>query len=719
MSLSFSYPVLAILLGVLVAGLFTFWSYTKSHPKPRGMWKWILIGLRSVSLGLIVALLAEPLLRSIFSENVNPVVSVLIDESQSMQVVSDSSFSRSETVELIQAQLAELGQDVEVQFHSFGSKLENIDLESVRADSGSTNSNRTDISLALEEIRRTNRDENLQGVILVSDGHYNSGSNPIYLAEKYPVPIHTVAVGDSVTRKDVKVSSISTNNIAYIGRELPVRVQIMSDGYSNQNATLTLRNDDGIIDETSVKLPADQSELSVDLLFVPSTEGSQSIRASISRFDGEVTYRNNSVSTGIQVLNRKRKVLLIGGSPDPDLATLKGMLDDLEDIELKTLTQKSSGSFYEGSSNDVNFSEHDALILCGFPAMGTPRALLERVNAALAEGTPSLFVGTRNTNVAMADQVIGENIPVRLGNQRKGFVEIGLRQTEAGVNHAVLDIPNLPDNSFSLLPPLWASETLWRPSIDAQVLATRSIRGIELDDPVIVARSRNRVRSVALLASGMWRWKTIPEDLEPIRPFWPEFLSNSLQWITTGEDDRPVRVRPLRQRFTSDELVQFQGQVYDESLDPVNDASVELIIKSNSGETLEQGMQVVGNGRYFVDAGRLPKGNYSYIAKGSKNGQEIGQDQGSFTIGETAIEYRETSADLQTMRQVALKSGGNHMAVNDLSSLGNRLNTDNSLQTVIKEQDKEIELWRNYGFLAALIILLTLEWFLRKRQGMH
>ncbi len=721
MSISFSYPLLAILIGILVAAGFTYWTYSHSHPKPRGSKKWLLILLRAATLTLIIALLAEPLLRSLFQEEINPLVTVLVDASSSMDVVTDSSFDIGSTFRDIETQLKASNDDIDVQFVTFGSSIDEIDASSIsNPDSNFSNrSQRTDISQALEEVRLRNQERNLQAVVLVSDGHYNSGSNPIYVSEKYPVPVHTLVLGDTLDRKDVKISSISTNNIAYLGRELPVRVSLLSDGYQSQTASITLRNDAGIQDDAQIRLPADQSELSIDLSFLPQSEGSQNLRVSITRFEGEASYRNNSMSTGVQVLSRKRKVLLVGGSPDPDLAAIRSMLSEIDDIELSTITQKDATSFYEKEAGLIDPKDFDAIILCGFPSFLASNAMTAKINGALAEKTPALFITTRSSNLESLDRTYGEYLPARLKNPRTGFVEIGLQPSSSGLNHATFKIDDLPENIWNMLPPLWASESLWEATPDAQTLATRNIRGIALDDPIVVARSRNQVRSIALLAAGTWRWKTMPEDLDPIKHFWPDLLSNSIQWITTSEDDRPVRVKPVRQRFTNDEFVQFSGQVYDESLNPVSDASLELVLSGPDDEVYNHGMQVVGNGRYFVDIGRLQMGTYSFQANGKRNGAEIGKDQGRFSVGETAVEYRETSANAQIMRQIAFRSGGQSLNGSNQNSLGSRISASNPLRNLVKEQDKEIELWRNYGFLAALIGLLSLEWFFRKRQGLH
>ena len=46
------------------------------------------------------------------------------------------------------------------------------------------------------------------------------------MAARYSVPVYTSVVGDSQSVRDVRLADVLTNDIAYVGSELPVRVAV-------------------------------------------------------------------------------------------------------------------------------------------------------------------------------------------------------------------------------------------------------------------------------------------------------------------------------------------------------------------------------------------------------------------------------------------------------------------------------------------------------------
>ena len=170
--------------------------------------------------------------------------------------------------------------------------------------------------------------------------------------------------------------------------------------------------------------------------------------------------------------------------------------------------------------------------------------------------------------------------------------------------------------------------------------------------------------------------------------------------------------------FTGGDPVEFIGQVYDESLNPVDGASIEIEIRSEDDTSYPYQMEPIGNGRYQLSAGSLPEGSYQYQAQANVDGTEAGIDQGTFTVGALTLEYKETTANTDVLRQIAQRSGGNFLSLDRLNDLPVALASQDQFTPIFIENRQEIELWRKIGFFIAILTLLTLEWFFRKRSGM-
>jgi hypothetical protein len=219
-----------------------------------------------------------------------------------------------------------------------------------------------------------------------------------------------------------------------------------------------------------------------------------------------------------------------------------------------------------------------------------------------------------------------------------------------------------------------------------------------------------------LLAASSWRWRNLPPDLDHLSEFYPGLIQNLVSWVTAAEDDRPVRVRPLQDLFDTTEPARFTGQVYDEALQPVSDAVVQLRLFTEDGSELPFTMRPLGSGRFELSAGTLPEGDYTYTVHAERGGVELGSDRGAFGVGTLDLEMRHTTADAALMREIARRSGGDAFFLDEVRGLTAGL-SDRLVARAVSSTT-EFELRRLAPLLALLIGLLSVEWVLRKRAGM-
>jgi hypothetical protein len=242
MTLSLSLNPFLLLLCVMIAAALTYWIYRDTVPRLSSGRKTVLMTLRFLALFLILFLLAEPILRRFERLTQPPVLAVLVDDSQSLSLTGETNegdaFDLAEAMREALAGLPEGDLDGEMQVFAFAGGVAPLRGTRGRYDSLHFTGERTNIAQALDYIRDELEDQNLRGVLLVSDGQYNTGRNPLYLAERYPVPIYTVAVGDTVARRDVQIRRVTTNEIGYVGTELPIQVGLRVEDYAGERVTV-------------------------------------------------------------------------------------------------------------------------------------------------------------------------------------------------------------------------------------------------------------------------------------------------------------------------------------------------------------------------------------------------------------------------------------------------------------------------------------------------
>jgi hypothetical protein len=721
MSLSFGLSPWLLAACLLLAAGLTYLTYRQTTPPVSRGWRWVLGGLRFTALALLFFLLFEPVVRQLSASERPPILAVLIDDSESLRVTSSdgADTTRAASQAAVQAAVQQLSTrdlEGEKRFFAFHSDLRRLDANRIQ-DSLRFEGARTDIAAALGRIRDELQDVNLRGVALISDGQYNTGQNPLYVAERFPTPIHTIVVGDTTRRRDVQIRRVTTNDIAYVDAELPVQIGLRAESASGESVAVELHRDGERIDREQVQLPTGTAEVPVDLSYTPETAGLQQLTARVTNLEGEVTYRNNERILTVRVLESKRRVLLLGAAPSPTFGAVRRLLEEDADTEVAPFVPMRGGGFYQGdlpSTLDI----FDVMVLVGFPGPTVPSSAVERIAQAGEDEMPLLFILDQQTDLQALQQHFGSVLPVQLERVRSSYVEAGLVPTPASQRHPIFEIPEMQPDLWRQLPPLQYNESRWAATPDAQVLATTRVRGVELNDPLFTIRQRTGHRTAALLGAGSWRWANLPEDLQAVAPVWPTLLNNTIEWITTRDDTRPVRVEPVRETFAGTESVSFTGQVYNESLNPVDDASVQVDVRAPDGTRYPYRMNAVGNGRYVLDMGTLPEGRYEYTAAATREGDSLGTDQGQFAVGSLTLEFRDTRADAALMRQIAQRSGGSFFTSDQTDQLPVRLARSDSFSPVTVTSERETRLWHLSFFLAVIIILLAAEWTLRKRRGM-
>jgi hypothetical protein len=716
MRLTFGQPVVLLILSAVLAAGLTYWLYRSSIPALGSGKKWLLATIRWSALSLILFLLGEPLFRQIEDRIIPPVVAVLADESQSMTLAEErSQWGIDADLTTVTAAIEDAINGVEVRRFAFGEKTHPQN----PLDSLSFSSSRTDIGQALEYLRTTLTDVNFGAVVLLSDGRNNVGKSPQRVAESFPVPIITVTLGDTTVRKDIRIQRIQTNDISYVGSEVPIRVRIRNEGFESTPVSVTLAQADKRLQSKQIRLPDRGREIEVELLVTPDEAGLYQYSVSLSRLAGEATFRNNREVFSLQVLDRKRRVLLLASGPSPDVAAIRDLLESDPDTEVLILVERKNGTFYEGRITPDILSDIDLALLIGYPGATSPAGTLELLASRLDAGLPMLFFLGRGIDLQKTGRYLGKYLPATPEIIRTRFGSGSFTPSKRALDHAIFEIPDRRDASvWQKLPPLDINETRFSVRPDAEVLATTKVRGIQLVDPMLVISRRTSSRSAMWLASGFWKWSNVPEDLSSASSAWKRVFSNLVQWIITAGDDRPVRVYPERTRMSDGSSVIFEGQVYDESARPVSDASVDLRLKNPAGEIFPYTLRPTGNGIYRLDLGTLPEGTYSYSAEARRENRILGTDSGTFSVGALAIEFRNPHSDAITMRQIASRSGGASVAEDKINSLEELLSAMSSIAPIHESVEVQTKLWRKYAFLLAIVSLLTLEWFLRKRFGL-
>lgn len=731
MSLSFHIPWYVFLLAAIVLAALTIFIYRYTVPPVSSGKRILLTALRSLALILLLFAIIEPLFRYSYSSNVPPSVAVLVDNSLSM-TLTDAAGNREAKLRslLLSSSLKNLSSTVNLRFYTFSPSLH--PLNEISNDSLRLTGTTTDIASALGNLRELSL-PHLQAILLLSDGDYNDGANPLYEAERSPVPLFTVGIGDSSEQKDIAIEKVLTNSIAYVQSSVPADATIRVSGFGNERTMATLMEDGKQIAQQLLSFGnsngSGTAEYTVHFSFAPQAPGVKKYTLRVAPLPGEVTEKNNTRSFFVKVLKNKMQATVIASAPSADVSAVMQELHADSNIESQLFLQQVNGEL-RNLSSAKNFSSvlstTECLILVGMPSSATTATTIQEIrNAVNRHSLPVFFLTNRTIDVQKLSQwesfmpfTVNRNIPPpSQQNEQQVFPAIP-PQVES---HVLVLAGNGNDESdvWSKLPPIFSSFGTFGAKPEALVLATMKIQGVALSNPLIISRNVLQMKSFAVLGYGIWRWKLLAGASPETEKFFDNWFPAVIRWLVTREDNKRVQVVPSKEIFSQGEPIDFLGQVYNESYQPIENADLRVTIKTRAGNNqYETALHSLGGGRYEGELEMLPEGEYSYTATAFGNGAEIGKDEGRFSVGEQSLEFSDTKMNKPLLEQLASVSGGAYADASHFDQLLHNLQSRPTMKPEAQTTTSEFELWNKPWLLSLIVLLFGIEWFVRKRSGM-
>ncbi|MCH8170410.1 MAG: hypothetical protein IIB07_04675, partial [Bacteroidetes bacterium] len=563
-SITFSSSPFFFIIGILIISFFTYYIYKYTIPQISKPIKIFLIVLRSLSMVLLLLLIFEPILTITKKIIVKPLNLIFVDKSKSMSI-------NNEYKDVIDF-LEDLKSNADVKFFTFGSKVNSIDPDSLNKIKMAEPS--TNFEKIFEEIKEMQVD--ISSLTIISDGNITDGLSPINESEKLSFPIYTIGIGNTSIDKDVSIKKVTYNKFIYANTHTTVSTVIENEKLNGSKAIVTLFDEDKLVEQKNIILSKDGIN-NVSFSFKPSEYGERKMKMMIETLPGEENANNNIKIFYIKVQKTKLKVLIIAGSPSNDLSIIKSSLKANKDLIVNSLTQITSGRFLENGNTNRLLDSSDVYFLIGFPSSSSNISFIEKVKTHVINNKkPFLFLLGNSIDFGKLNY-LNDILPVKTNLMNNRTDEVLPSIVKKNIDNPILQIQNNDVLSvWSKLPPLFQPSASFEVMPGSNILSEIIINNVPLNRPLIVTRKITFSRSIAILASGIWRWKLLAStnDIN----FFDNFISNCVKWLNTSDKEKKVIIKPVKKLFSLNENVEFTAQVYDESFNPVSNADVSLTL---------------------------------------------------------------------------------------------------------------------------------------------
>jgi hypothetical protein len=703
--LNFSFNYIYLISGIIILAAYSFYVYSYTLPPVSNFKRYFLLLLRSLALILLLFIFFEPVLTLTKKKILIPTNLFFIDNSRSMKIEDKS--NRVSTIENLIDKITSNSLSVNTDYYSFGSKVNLTSKDSLRRLNFSEPS--TDFASVFNTINRNNK--NIASVTIISDGVITQGSTPIYAAQKLGIPIFTVGIGDSTKKNDVEIKNVIHNDFIYAETPTTILATILNQGFSNRSSSVSLFEGNQLIEQKNIVL--DKSGVnSVSFDYTPKKSGEKKLSVKINSLEGEATELNNQKVFYINTLSNKINVLLISGTPSPDLTFIKNTLSNDSNLKVNTLTQITAGNFLEQNANS-KLDSADVIYLIGYPTITANEDFYNRlVNKLINKNTPLFFILTSDVSTTKMDK-LRTILPFNIQRIENNYLNVQPEIQTSELSNPLIEGSTLKE--WNDLPPIEQPFAIVTVNPESKIISKVRIGNAPHNNPLIVSRNFGLKRSIAVLAKDIWRWKlqTANKNLT----LFDNFIIKSTRWLNAPEDKKRVKISTSKKIYSSGEPVEFSAQVYDEAFNPVNDAEVKLNISNNESKS-ELLLNSIGSGLYEGTFQPNQNGDFYFNGTASLDGKILGSDKGNFNVGDVDIEFVDTRMNYEFLNQLASQTNGQYFAPDQISNLLKILNEINLTSSKEKFDTSEIRLWSNEWLLIIVILLFALEWFFRKRAGM-
>lgn len=648
----------------------------------------VLLGFLRFALVTIIAfLLLGPLVRYFQTEIEPPAIVLALDNSGSMVLNKDSLVVRSQIEQLTANVQSQLGGDYTVSAYTFGQNV-NEGLDTSFADPV------TNISDLFESIKSRFANRNLGAVIVATDGIYNRGSNPRYAVSGVNAPVYTLAMGDTIRRKDALIAEVAANRIAFLGNKFPVEARFRADKLKGVKIDYALLQGNNTVESGSFTPESEQDEKTVRFVLSAQKPGLQRYTIRINPVPDELTLANNQRSVFIDVIDGREKVLILGNAPHPDIAALRNAISSNENYEVDV----AYISDFQKKLNDYN-----VLVLHGLPSGDGDVKLLEEMRNSKI---PVLIVVSSQTNIGSLT-----NFGVRMSSSKNTLNDVGA-SVNSGFGQFRIN-ENL--NSFLLdAPPLRTPFGEWKMSNASETVLYQKIGNIPTKDPLMVVTKVGEQKSAMLLGDGIWRWRLYDFAINENHDLFDGFFGSIVQYLSVKDDKRLFRVQSPANVMENESVV-LTAELYNAAYEPINEPEVNIVFTDESGKSYPFVFSRTDVG-YRLDAGVLPIGTYAYTASVDQNSERL-TDSGSLIIRPFALEAAELTANHNLLNAISEGTGGKMFYPNEVDELVKEIKAAKSMQPV-SYTTEILSSFLNFKWPFFLILaLLSIEWFIRKRSG--
>jgi len=661
-----------------------------------------IILLRIFTIGLVLLLVLEPKLFFSKSYKYDMNWNLYVDKSLSM------SYHTNPAVGSLLSGIDEIlnkfkNKKIGLKIFGFGSSLDTnwIDQGRIIQD-GSTN-----ISDVINHIK-SNRDKKLSGSIIITDGQINLGEKISTINTDELKPIHVIGVGNKNPFVDVSIQSIEAPPVIIKGENAELNVTVLSTGDINQKLNITLSSGKKLLGSKIITAKGKGSKENVRFMISPDHLGEMIYKVHVNALPDEINIDNNKQDVPIQVLKNKYRIAIITGAPNFNTQIIKKVL--------KKNTKFSYDHFValpEGYSIPLkNFwdTKYDLIIFDNHPVSTNSREWKSYLRVFAKK------ILSQKTSLAI---IPGYDIDEMVFKSYLNLLEINIEEPVIELqSESKWDFTSKWDDFFPFqtsgiekkvfdYPPLFSNLNI--DTTNGFVLAKFLVSDMEV--PLLFISEKVPLRYMIWSSPDINQlyYKTQNTEHED---FTDQILKPVFSWLTRTSNEKQFYFRPNKNSYQQGEQISIIGKPVQKNITAIDG----YIHVYNNGSLINSKKLNYNKdkGVYTGSFWASESGTLNYDIEFISDGKTMIVSTGSVRVQESQIELNNIYLNKFPLKKLAENTKGTFF------HWENRLDL---IQIINKEVNEEIvqssvAFNKSKLIIAFILLLLSLEWIIRRDRGM-
>ena len=648
-------------------------------------WHQFLISYRIIIFFILGILLLNPVINFSGEKEKKLDWAIFIDNSASIKYHQTPSINAVQLgIESLVNKLSE--KDISYHLYQFSDNIQKVNSPQLIGNGVTTN-----IGIIPETIKQLGNQ--IAGAVIISDGLITEGKDPIKDFQEFDFPIHTIGIGEGSELVDVTIESIDAPTVVLKSDWVDVNITIQSVGNIGDRLSVSLYNNRELQGSKHIRLMGMESKKEVNFRFRPKEIGKQQYEVRISSVEDEIDIQNNRQKFSLLVLKDRYKVALLTGSPNKNTSVLKRKLKNNPRVELdhfiritETRFQPAIKTFWE--------SPYELIIFDNYPIKPLSSNFVRILGKKLLSNQSALFL------------ILGPNQTIVSFNGITSILGVVTEDSTIESNRFYWEFVDEQIDAGGNFPPLKQNILITGKQVSSDTLAVT-----EQGWPLWLRNQNGTIRTMIWTSPELNTLYFHDQKLSQEGSF-SVIWNQSISWLLKSGGEHENFFRLNKNRYQQGEMVQVTGT---QPFEKTQDKTENIIINVTHGSTDIITRDILYNieEQRWLGEFRAPgPGEYNYSIQLGSNQDPI--QTGTFQILESQIELNQVYLNKKLLATISNSTNGQFFVWDSRDSLFSEINPK-----VRREFKAEIiKFNESRVLLIIMILLLCVEWFIRRHRGL-